>query len=406
MREFWQGRRILVGVCGGIAAYKTCQLVSALAQEEAQLRVILTGSGESFVSPLTFAALSRHSAYTDRDFWHYQSGRPLHIELAEWAEVILLTPLTANTLAKIALGLADNLLTNVLLASTSPVLLAPAMNTEMWKAPPVQRHWQDLLNNPRFWGLSPTRGRLACDSVGEGRMAEPAFLQAALFALLWTNGQKDWQGRCLLISGGGTRESIDRVRFIGNPASGKMGFALAEAAMLRGATVIWIHAGDPLPDIPGVMGHVVTTASEMHQALAEYFPQVDLLIMAAAVGDVRPRYPASGKLPKADLPLSLDLELIPDILQDLVSRKRPQQKVIGFAAQTGDPLPAALEKLTRKGLDAIVANPIDQPDAGFASSFNQGVWLTASGESQGIPYTSKQAMAHRILDLAGQLEKP
>ncbi|MFT0788190.1 bifunctional phosphopantothenoylcysteine decarboxylase/phosphopantothenate--cysteine ligase CoaBC [Synechococcus sp. H55.10] len=407
MDLFWSGRRLLVGVSGGIAAYKTAVLVSALAQQGAEVRVVLTKAAEQFISPLTFATVSRQPAFTDAEFWQATRGRPLHIELGEWAEALLIAPLSANTLGKVAQGLADNLLTNVVLACHCPVALAPAMNTHMWKAEAVAENWQRLQRDPRFWALPTASGRLACDAVGEGRMLEPEALQEYVRALLWTGGKKDWQGKRVLVTAGGTREPIDAVRFIGNPASGRMGVALAVAAACRGAEVTLVHGplGIPLDPAPfAIRAMPVETAAQLERVLQAEFPQVDLLWMAAAVGDVRPAQVYAGKLPKGDLPPMLPLEPVPDLVAALARHRRPGQLLIGFAAQSGDPLPSAKEKLQQKGLDAIVANPIDQPESGFGSSHNQGYWIPRQGSPERLPWTTKATLAHRLLDLALQLE--
>ncbi|MCJ2542032.1 bifunctional phosphopantothenoylcysteine decarboxylase/phosphopantothenate--cysteine ligase CoaBC [Thermostichus vulcanus] len=406
MDLFWLGRRLLIGVSGGIAAYKTCALVSGLAQQGAEVKVVLTTAAEKFVSSLTFAALSRQPTLTDADFWQPTRGRPLHIELGEWAEAILIAPLSANTLAKLAHGLADNLLTNVILASQCPVALAPAMNTQMWQAQAVAQNWQRLQQDSRFWALPTASGRLACDAVGEGRLLEPEALQEYALALLWTKGQRDWQGKRVLISAGGTREPIDAVRFIGNPSSGRMGIALAVAAACRGASVTLVHGPLGIPFQPewfGIQALSVETAAQLERVLTSLFPQMDMLWMAAAVGDVRPAQPFAGKLPKAQLPETLPLVRIPDVVAALSQGKRPQQRIIGFAAQTGDPLPPAQEKLHQKGLDAIVANPIDLPDSGFGSLHNQGYWIPRCGDIETILPCEKSIMAHRLLDLALRL---
>ncbi|HEY9858343.1 MAG TPA: bifunctional phosphopantothenoylcysteine decarboxylase/phosphopantothenate--cysteine ligase CoaBC, partial [Candidatus Obscuribacterales bacterium] len=286
-----KGKRVLIGISGGIAAYKICEVVSSLAKVGAEVRVILTQSAQAFVTPLTFATLSRHSAYTDQDFWQPVHGRPLHIELGEWAEVFLLAPLTANTLAKLVYGLADNLLTNTVLASTCPVLLAPAMNTDMWEQQAVQRNWQQLQSDPRYHTVGPGAGLLACDRVGAGRMAEPEEILPHLFSLLHTQGQRDLVGKQILISAGGTREHLDPVRFIGNPSTGKMGLALAQAALHRGAQVTLVHApfiGVRAGGFAGVRSLLVVSAEEMRQALLECLPSADWIVMSAAVADVKP----------------------------------------------------------------------------------------------------------------------
>lgn len=395
------GKRVLIGIGGGIAAYKVCEILSTLAKSGAEVRAILTHSAEQFITPLTVSTLCRHRAYTDEAFWNGQWGRPLHIELAEWAEVFVIAPLTANTLGKIVFGLADNLLTNTILASTCPLLVAPAMNTTMWEQTPVQENWQRLLRQPRIHAIGPEAGRLACDAVGAGRMAEPTDILDYLSSLGHTQGQRDLVGKRILISSGGTREYLDAVRFIGNPATGKMGLALAIAAWHRGATVHLVQASDLQPPTHSpIQTTRVTSADEMRTALKTVFPEVDWTIMAAAVADVRPQQTVSGKLPKQSLPAALPLTAVPDLAQELCTAKQPHQRVIGFAAQTGEIVTPALEKLQRKGLDAIVANSIDQNDSGFGSDRNQAIFMDRQGQQTPIPLCSKLLMAHQILDLA------
>nr|MBA2749989.1 bifunctional phosphopantothenoylcysteine decarboxylase/phosphopantothenate--cysteine ligase CoaBC [Tatlockia sp.] len=347
------GRKILVGVGGGIAAYKVCELVSTLFKAGAEVRVILTDSAQEFITPLTLATLARHLAYTDKDFWQPIYNRPLHIDLGEWAEILVIAPLTANTLAKLAHGMADNLLTNTVLASNCPILLAPAMNTEMWQQLSVQRNWQQLLTDKRYYGMQTGDGLLACDRVGAGRMAEPGEIFNNLRSLLYAKGQRDLLGKCVLISAGGTREYLDPVRFIGNPSTGKMGLALAQAALNRGAIVTLVHA--PLSGaIPlGVQAIGVVSADQMRQAMLNNFTNADITIMAAAVADVKPAIYSSVKLPKKSLPQSLPLESVGDIVAQLGRLKQPHQRLIGFAAQTGDIITPALQKLQTKNLDAI-----------------------------------------------------
>jgi phosphopantothenoylcysteine decarboxylase / phosphopantothenate---cysteine ligase len=392
-------RRVLIGIGGGIAAYKVCEVISTLFKAGVEVKVILTDSAQQFITPLTVSTLSRHPAYTDADFWQSTHQRPLHIALGEWADLMLIAPLTANTLAKLAYGMADNLLTNTLLASTCPVLLAPAMNTEMWQQLAVQRNWQQLLTDSRFHGMSTGYGLLACDRVGAGRMAEPAEIVTHVRSLLCTLGKRDLLGKQVLISAGGTREYLDPVRFIGNPATGKMGLALAQAALNRGADVTLVH-GIVNAEIPsGVRSLAVVSAEEMERAMLECFPTADITIMAAAVADVKPANYSHEKLPKRSLPTSLPLAPVTDILAELGHRKQPQQTLIGFAAQTGDIVTPALEKLQRKKLDAIVANPIDKPDSGFGSDNNQAIFLNRKGDRFAIAPGTKLEMAHRIFDL-------
>ena len=393
-------RRVLVGISGGIAAYKVCPVISSLAKAGGAVRVVLTQQGQAFMPPLTVATLARHSAYTDASFWDASQGRPLHIELGEWADLLVIAPLSANTLGKLAHGLADNLLTNTVLASTCPVLLAPAMNTDMWQQQSVQRNWHQVLEDARYHAIDPGSGLLACDRIGTGRMAEPEDILTHIQSLLHSGGRRDLAGKHLLISSGSTREYLDPVRFIGNPASGKMGVALAQAALHRGASVTLVHGpmeASLRARLGGIQSVSVITAEEMHRAMLTHLPQADWVVMAAAVADVKPATQATTKLAKADLPESLPLAQVPDIVADLSQKRQPHQRLIGFAAQTGDIVPPALEKLKRKGLDAIVANPIDVAGSGFGGDTNQAILLTR-GDKLTIPPCTKLEMAHQIWD--------
>ena len=393
-----RGRRVLIGIGGGIAAYKVCEVVSTLFKAGAEVRVILTRSAQEFITPLTVATLSRHPAYTDEMFWQPTHERPLHISLGEWAQVLAIAPLTANTLAKLSHGMADNLLTNTVLASNCPVLLAPAMNTEMWQQLAVQRNWQQLLTDSRYYGMDTGYGLLACDRVGAGRMAEPTEIVTHIQSLLHTSGKRDLVGKRVLISAGGTREHLDPVRFIGNPSTGKMGLALAQAALHRGASVTLVHAPASWELPQGVQSIPVVSAEQMRSSMLEYFPSADVIVMSAAVADVKPADYSTQKLPKRSLPTSLPLESVPDIVAELGRLKQPAQRLIGFAAQTGDIVTPALKKLQEKKLDAIVANPIDQPDSGFGSDNNRAIFLDAQGLKLEISPCSKFQLAHYLYD--------
>jgi phosphopantothenoylcysteine decarboxylase / phosphopantothenate---cysteine ligase len=398
-----QNRRVLIAIGGGIAAYKICEVVSRLFQAGIEVRVILTQTAQEFITPLTLTTLSRHPAYTDSDFWQPSHTRPLHIELGEWAEVLLIAPLTANTLAKLAHGLADNLLTNTVLASACPILLAPAMNTEMWQQQAVQRNWQQLLADSRYHAIGPDAGLLACDRIGSGRMAEPTEIITSIQSLLHTKGDRDLVSKKVLISTGGTREYLDPVRFIGNPSTGKMGLALAQAALHRGAKVTLVHAPASWEVPLGIRAISVVSATQMHQAMLAGFADADLIIMAAAVADVKPAQYSADKLPKKLLPTSLPLEFVPDILAELGQRKQPHQRLIGFAAQTGDIVTPAWEKLRNKQLDAIAANPIDQPNSGFGGDFNQAVFLDKNERKLTIESCSKLQLSHHLLDFVQEI---
>jgi phosphopantothenoylcysteine decarboxylase/phosphopantothenate--cysteine ligase len=399
-------RRVLIGITGGIAAYKVCEVISALAKAGAEVRSILTPSAQNFITPLTISTLCRHHAYTDEDFWQPLHGKPLHIALGEWAEVFLIAPLSANTLAKLSYGMASNLLTNTVLASTCPILLAPAMNTDMWEQVPVQRNWLKIQTFPRYHAINPGSGVLACDRVGAGRMAEPPHILAYLESLLQTQGKRDLAGKHILISAGGTREFLDPVRFIGNPSTGKMGVALAQAAVHRGAKVTLVHAPiseDVMTVLPASVHTIsVNSAAQMQQALLQSLSKADVIIMSAAVADVKPAHYHAQKLPKRELPATLPLAPVPDIVAELSQHKQAHQCLVGFAAQTGDIITPAREKLHRKNLDVIVANPIDQPGAGFGSNTNHASFLDAQGNLLEIPLCSKLKMAHYLFDFIKQ----
>jgi phosphopantothenoylcysteine decarboxylase/phosphopantothenate--cysteine ligase len=324
--------------------------------------------------------------------------------LGEWADLILLTPLTANGLGKLAHGLADDLLSNTVLASACPILVAPAMNTTMWQQVAVQRNWHLLQQDARYHTTGPGSGRLACDVVGPGRMTEPPELITHVKSLLITKGDRDLQGKKVLISAGGTREFLDPVRFIGNPSTGKMGIALAEAAKHRGAEVTLVYGPTNLNLPSGMVTIEVTSAEQMRLSLREQFPRHDWLVMAAAVGDVKPITYSPTKLPKSALPTSLELETIPDILAELSQQRHPHQCLVGFAAQTGDILAPARQKLLTKNLDIIATNPIDQPNSGFGSSTNQAIFIDRQGREQTIPSCQKLELAHHLLDFVREFE--
>ncbi len=393
---------IVVAIGGGIAAYKVCTVVSQLVQQGYRVQVILSAAAAAFVTPLTTSTLGRCQTYTDQDFWQ-PHPRPLHIALAEWAQLVLIAPLTAHTLGKLAHGLADDLLTNLVLASRAPLLLAPAMNTQMWANPWVQRNWEHLCRDPRVHWDGPDNGLLACDSLGTGRMAEPEVILDHLASLYHTQGCRDLRGKQVLITCGATREHLDAVRFLGNPATGKMGLALALAALHRGARVTLVHGPWDYAPPAGVEGIGVTSAAQMRQVLEAHFPRADWLVMNAAVGDVRPRDCHPGKLAKSELPAQLPLEPVPDLLADLAAQKQPHQVLVGFAAQTGDIVPPAQAKLRSKNLDAIFANPVDQEGTGFGQAQNQGVYLDRAGQVVNMGPATKLAIAHQIYDQVQRL---
>jgi phosphopantothenoylcysteine decarboxylase/phosphopantothenate--cysteine ligase len=398
------GRRILVAVSGSIAAVKVPALVSALVQRGAQVRCVLTPSAARLVSPVALASLSRNPCLLEDHQWAAGQPRPLHIELAEWAELVLLVPLTASTLARLVHGLADNLVASTLLACRAPLLVAAAMNTDMWEAPAVQRNWQQLATLPLLLPLAPAaQGLLACDRQGVGRMVEPALILLAAESLLLHGPSQDLAGRRLLVTAGPSREAFDPARFLSNPSSGRMGVRLAQAARLRGAQVRLLHG--PLEDDPALMEglecHSFSTAAQLQQLLREQQPWAEAVLMAAAVADQRLRQPLAEKLPKQQLQDLLlrpeSWEPVPDLLQELLGRRPPGQLRLGFAAYTGNGLEQARRKFESKGCDLLFANPVDQPGLGFGSDSNQGWLLTKEAEPLALGPCGKLALAHQLL---------
>ena len=396
-----KGRRVLVGISGSIAAVKLPLVVSALAKRGAEVRCVLTPSAAQLVSPVALASLSRQRCYLDADQWSHTAARPLHVELAEWAELVLLAPLSATSLGRWVYGLGDTLLASVLLATEAPVLAAAAMNTAMWSSPGVLRNWQTLQHFERVLPLGPAEGLLACDREGAGRMAEPASLLLALESLATWGWQRDWTGRRLLVSAGPTREWLDPARCVSNPSTGRMGVLLAQAARLRGAEVDLVHG--PLQVEPawleGVHCHPIETGAELQECLEELQPQASAIAMSAAVADHRPKQCFSHKPDKQTLALAMEAgwEPVPDLLRALVDRRPAGQVILGFAAHTGDVLPQAQAKLARKGCDLLFANPIDAPGAGFGSLSNEG-WILGPGAAvERVELASKLALAHRLL---------
>ncbi len=401
------GRRILVGISGSIAAVKVPLLVSALAKRGAEVRCVLTPSAAQLVSPLALASLSRERSYLDADQWSHTAPRPLHVELAEWADLVLVAPLSATTLGRWVHGLGDTLLASTLLATEAPVLAAAAMNTAMWSAPGVRANWEALQGFERVLPVGPAEGVLACDRQGSGRMAEPELLLLALESLATWGWRRDWRGRRLLVSAGPTREWLDPARCISNPSTGRMGVLLAQAARLRGAQVDLVHGPLQLDPawLEGLNQHTIDTGAELQQLLQQLQPQMDAIAMAAAVADHRPTVTLSHKPEKAALAgaMASAWEPVPDLLVELVSRRPAGQRILGFAAQSGDVLPQAKAKFARKGCDLLFANPVDQPGAGFGGTTNHG-WLLGPGEAvERVELTGKLPLAHRLLTALGGL---
>jgi phosphopantothenoylcysteine decarboxylase/phosphopantothenate--cysteine ligase len=389
-------RRVLVAVSGGIAAYKVPELVRALDRAGFAVRCVLTEAATHFVSPLVLQTLSREpvrSSLLDPG----EEGRIGHIDLADWAEAVVVAPATANVLAKLAVGIADDLVTTVLLATRAPVLVAPAMNVNMWEHPATQANLATL----RARGvhvIGPDAGALACGWEGAGRMSEPAEIAGAVELLL---GTRSLAGEQVVVTAGGTREPIDGVRALVNRSSGRMGFALAAEAARRGAEVTLVAGPASLATPAGVRRVDVETALDMRAAVLAALPRASVVVMAAAVADFRPADPVAGKLKKEDLApgVGLELRLVenPDILAE-ISRERGRRIVVGFAAESRDVIAAARRKLARKGCDLLVANDVSRSDAGFESDRNAVALLSPDGQVEELPLLDKREVAARIWD--------
>jgi phosphopantothenoylcysteine decarboxylase/phosphopantothenate--cysteine ligase len=383
----------VVGVSGGIASYKSCVLVRRLAEAGAQVDVILTEGAAEFVRPLTFEALSGRPVLAS--LWTRDSALQ-HVRLAQTPELIVVAPATAHLLARVAQGLGDDLLTTLLLARTAPVLLAPAMNDAMYANPATQANLA-LLRQRGFAFVGPEVGPLAeGPSDRPGRMSEPETILAHAARLVGSRGRL--AGRRVLITAGPTREAIDPVRVVTNRSSGKMGYRLAEAAWERGAEVILVSGpADQMPPV-GVELRRVETTADLEAAVRSELARTDVLIMAAAPADYRPRDPAGSKRPRKDGPTTLDLEPTPDILMATADRRKPGSLIVGFALETGDAVTKARQKLQRKQLDLIVVNDALQPGAGFEVDTNRVVLLDRQGQTQNVPMGSKREVAEAILD--------
>ncbi|MBG9944952.1 bifunctional phosphopantothenoylcysteine decarboxylase/phosphopantothenate--cysteine ligase CoaBC [Brevibacillus formosus] len=405
------GKRIVLGVSGGIAAYKAAALTSKLTQAGALVHVILTESALQFIQPLTFQALSHLPVYTDT-FTEPDPHVISHIELADRADLVLIAPATANVIGKMANGIADDMLTTTVLATKAPVMVAPAMNVNMYNHPAVIAN-MDKLTAYGYRFVEPGVGLLACGWIGKGRLAEPEEIVEAVrqwFAsdeTRQTVREKDLQDKHVLITAGPTREKIDPVRYITNHASGKMGYAIAEAARDRGAKVTLISGPTNLVRPDGVEFIAVESVQEMFDAVMEQLPHCDIVVKSAAVSDYRPKHVAEHKMKKGDGPLELELEKAPDILKT-IGEQKTKQFVVGFAAETQNVLQHAQSKLERKNLDMIVANNVLLEGAGMGSDTNIVTLLTRGGEQLALDKLSKRAVADKLFDavLAVQEHRP
>lgn len=389
-----QDKKILLGVCGSIAAFKAAVLLRVLVREGAQVQVVMTPAAAGFVTPLTLSTLSGrpvHATLAEGEQWHN------HVHLGRWADLMLVAPASANTLAKMAHGLCDNLLTAVYLSAACPVMFAPAMDEDMWRHPATRANVERLVALGHVQ-LPVETGPLASGLQGEGRMAEPETIVARLQD--WFAARQALAGKRALVTAGPTYEPIDPVRFIGNHSSGRMGIALAEALARRGAAVDLVLGPTALePATPGITLTRVGTAADMHAACLRLFPNADIAVLAAAVADYRPRQAASEKIKKsAEEVLHLDLERTPDILRDLGERKRPEQLLAGFALETEKEEAHAQDKLRSKKADLIVLNSLRSEGAGFGYDTNQVTIFDKDGGRKAYPLKSKAAVADDIVN--------
>jgi phosphopantothenoylcysteine decarboxylase/phosphopantothenate--cysteine ligase len=395
--------RVIVAVTGGVAAYKAAELVRLLQQNKVDVHVVMTRAAQEFVRPLTFSSLTGHKVITG--MWEGDAPSGLddqnqieHISEAQAADAIVIAPATAHVLAKMAHGLADDFLSTMLLATTAPVIVAPAMNVNMWNHPATRANVA-LLRERGVIFVDPDAGYLACGMTGSGRLADVGTIAQAVMATLENRQPKppqDLVGETVLVTAGGTREAIDPVRFLGNRSSGKMGYALAEVARQRGAHVILVSAPTALTPPTGCAFVPVTSAEEMHAAVMEHLPTATVMIGAAAVADFRLPSVGGEKL-RREGTLHLELEPTADIIRAAVQAHRPGTLVIAFAAEMDDNVARARQKMLAKGADAIVLNDVSQPGLGFDSDNNVATFITRD-HAIDIPEMSKREMAGRILD--------
>ncbi|WP_027963138.1 bifunctional phosphopantothenoylcysteine decarboxylase/phosphopantothenate--cysteine ligase CoaBC [Halalkalibacillus halophilus] len=385
-------KKILLGVSGGIAAYKACALTSKLVQQGAEVKVVMTEGSTAFVQPLTFQALSRNPVYTDA-FDEKNPQKVAHIDLADWADLVILAPATANLLGKVANGLADDMLSTTLLATTAPVYVAPAMNVHMYDHPAVKENLQTLEQyGYRF--IEPGDGYLACGYVGKGRLEEPENIIRVIEKDFFK--QQPLKGKKILITAGPTIESVDAVRYFTNRSSGKMGYALAEVSKELGAEVTLISGPVELKQVSGVETIYTTSAEEMYQAVMDHYSFQDIIIKAAAVADYRPKESLKDKLKKKEGDLSIEMERTQDILKTL-GESKTSQYLVGFAAETSDLVHYGKEKLVKKNLDLIAINDISEPTSGFKSDENAVHLITNDGKEKVIPTASKKQISEEIL---------
>lgn len=395
-------KKVLLCVSGGIAAYKAVQLTSKLTQNGFDVKVMMTGNATKFVTPLSFQAISRNDVYTDT-FDEKDPAKIAHIDLADWPDVIIIAPATANIIGKLANGIADDMVSTTLLATEKPVFIAPAMNVHMYNHPVVQENIARL-KSFGYHFIEPSEGYLACGYVGKGRLEEPEIIVEHVKTFFVQNKQQFLRGKTVLISAGPTREKIDPVRYLSNYSSGKMGYAIAEVAQHLGANVILISGPVSLEVPVGVQIIRVESAEEMYEAVLQYFDKADIVIKSAAVSDYRPKKILQQKMKKQSQELVIELERTVDILAELGKRKKAQF-LIGFAAETNHVEEYAKQKLQSKNADMIVANNVMQEGAGFGTDTNIVTFYKANNEKKQFPKLTKHEVAYEILKEAYEAKK-
>ena len=404
------GKKILVAVTGSIAAVKAPILISRLIKIGAEVKCVITPSAAKLVSPLSLSTLSRNKCYQDQDQWHDYQTKPLHIALAEWAELILVAPMSATSLSKFSNGNADGLLASILLAAQSQIVISPAMNTSMWENHSVKKNWNYVKTLNQVISLEPSEGLLACDRVGDGKMINLDIIELASESALIFREQnkfltKDLKNLRFLVSAGPTVEDLDAARQLSNRSSGRLGVLIAQAAKLRGADDDLVHGPISVQKelLEGLNTYQVRSATEMGEQMKHLQPSAQIIVMAAAVSDFKRNSPSNKKISKELFINSFldDVEMTPDLIKSQTRRKSENQIFLGFAAETGSDKEIkekGEKKRTSKGCDLLMANPIDRDGQGFDQNFNSGFLLGPKKMIKNLPLTTKLSISHQLLD--------
>ncbi len=401
MHSVLSEKKIVLCVCGGIAAYKSVELLRLFQKAGADVRVVMTRNAAEFVGPMTFEAISGHPVFSGM-YGGTPDGKMRHIAWADAADAVVVAPATANIIGKLANGIADDALTTFMLAVTAPKIICPSMNTHMYENRAVQRNL-DVLEGDGFLIVDPGEGELACGAVGAGRLPEPDYILDRVAGVFVP---KDFKGKKVLVTAGPTREFIDPVRFVSNPSSGKMGYAVAKAAADRGGDVVLVSGPTALKTPFGVSRVDVVSAGEMAAAVFEYMVDMDIIIKVAAVSDYAPVDTAEHKIKKGDGGIAVQMARTTDILAELGRRKKQHQVLVGFAAETQNLRENALEKLQKKNLDMIAGNLVCGPESGFCADTNRINLFFKDGRTEELPVMEKSAAAHVLLDRIKELNQP